>query len=277
MVDAAEPENDRATLEVLLTQFFEQLNTVLPHSAGAPYIVPAKRLGYLQAQIRERYKDETISVAEIGEKVRDLINTHLVSLGINPKVPPVELLSAAFEKHVGEHKSARAKASEMEHAIRKHCTVHLDEDPEFFKSMAERLQKILDKHRNDWDTLASELGALAGALKKGRTDVADGVAPRAMPFYDRIIAVGYPGVDPVKVSDKERAIAGSLANGLLGELKRHLSVPGFWDNEPLVKALRGDIKDMLLESDSDALFKHREAIASAVMDLARHRQSDLLA
>jgi type I restriction enzyme, R subunit len=276
MVDTGEPENDRATLEVLFTQFFEQLNTVLPHSAGAPYIVPAKRLGYLQAQIRERYKDETISVTAIGEKVRDLINVHLVSLGINPKVPPVELLSAAFEMHVGEHRSNRAKASEMEHAIRKHCTVHLDEDPEFFKSMAERLQKILDKHRNDWDTLASELSVLTGVLKKGRTDLVEGVAPKAMPFYDRILAVGYPSIDPVMVADKERGIAGSLANGLLATLKQHLSVPGFWENEPLIKALRGDIKDMLLESDSDALFKHREAIASALMDLARHRRSDLL-
>ena len=25
--------------------------------------------------------------------------------------------------------SAEAKASEMEHAIRKHCTIHFDEDP----------------------------------------------------------------------------------------------------------------------------------------------------
>lgn len=276
MVDTAKPENERATLEVLLTQFFQQLNTVLPHTAGAAYIIPAKRLGYLQAQIRERYKDETISVAEIGEKVRDLINEHLIGLGINPKVPPVELLSAAFEKHVGKHKNNRAKASEMEHAIRKHCTVHLEEDPEFFKSMAQHLQKILDKYRNDWDALAKELGALTGELKKGRTIAADGVEPKAMPFYDRMLGVGFPDAEPTKVPEKELKALASLANGLLHTLKVRLSVPGFWDNEPLVKELRGDIKDMLLESDSDAMFQNRDAIASALMDLAKHRQSDLL-
>ena len=276
-MDTAKPENDRATLEVLMTQFFEQLNTVLPHSAGAPYIIPVKRLGYLQAQIRERYKDETISVAEIGEKVRDLINQHLVGLGINPKIPPVELLSPAFEQHVGENKSNRAKASEMEHAIRKHCTVHLDEDPEFFKSMAERLQKILDKNRDDWNALAEELGALVGDLKTGRTVVADGVQAKAMPFYDRILAVANLDAQQHRISEKERETVASLANDLLAIFKEHLAIAGFWDNDPLLKKLRGEIKDMLVESSSGLLFEHREAIVSAVMDLAKHRQTDLLA
>ena len=68
----------------------------------------------------------------------------LVELGIDPKIPPVELLSDEFIEHVREHSGGNpeAKASEMEHAIRKHCTVHLEEDPAFYKRLTEKHERI---------------------------------------------------------------------------------------------------------------------------------------
>jgi type I restriction enzyme R subunit len=63
--------------------------------------------------------------------VRALINEHLIDLGINPRIPPIELLSPDFLEHVRKHPGGdpEAKASEMEHALRKHCTIHFDDDP----------------------------------------------------------------------------------------------------------------------------------------------------
>jgi len=58
--------------------------------------IPAKRFGFLLVKIKERYKDDSLSISGAGEKVRKLIDEHLVSLGINPKIPPVELLSPNF-------------------------------------------------------------------------------------------------------------------------------------------------------------------------------------
>jgi len=83
--------------------------------------------------VKERYKDDSLDLGDAGAKVKALINEHLVDLGINPKIPPVELLSADFMAHVRKHAGGdpEAKASEMEHAIRKHCTVHFEEDPAF--------------------------------------------------------------------------------------------------------------------------------------------------
>lgn len=69
-----------------------------------------------------------------------LINQHLISLGISPTVPPVELLSDNFIEQLNQHTNGNdeAKASEMEHAIRKHCTVHHDENPAFIRSLSEK-------------------------------------------------------------------------------------------------------------------------------------------
>ena len=98
-----------------------------------------------------------------GEKVKRLINEHLISLGINPKVPPVELLSEDFIDKLNQHAAgnAEAKASEMEHAIRKHCTVHHDEDPAFYKSLSEKVENLIEQYQDQWDKLGRRAGEIA--------------------------------------------------------------------------------------------------------------------
>ena len=93
--------------------------------------------------VKERYKDDSLDISDAGEKVKALINEHLIGLGINPRIPPIELLSPDFLERLEQHSGGdpEAKASEMEHAIRKHCTVHFDEDPAFYKRLSEKLEK----------------------------------------------------------------------------------------------------------------------------------------
>ena len=44
----------------------------------------------------ERYKDDTLNITGAGNKIKRLVNEHLISLGINPKIPPTELFSSNF-------------------------------------------------------------------------------------------------------------------------------------------------------------------------------------
>ena len=101
-----------------------------------PYKIPVKAVrlsaGEGQGSLQGRFPEHL----RRGEKVRKLINEHLISLGINPKIKPVELMSPKFIQELEKNKSPKAKASEMEHAIRKHCKVHLDEDPVLYQSSA---------------------------------------------------------------------------------------------------------------------------------------------
>ena len=91
-----------------------------------------------------------------ARRCKALINEHLVSLGINPKIPPVELLSAEFiaARAAARAGNAEAKASEMEHAIRKHCKVHFDEDPVLYESLSEKLEALIQQYKDNWDVLS---------------------------------------------------------------------------------------------------------------------------
>jgi len=50
-------------------------------------------------------------------KVRKLIDDHIISLGVDPKIPPISITDAEFVEHVEKQFSPRAKASE-EDALR---------------------------------------------------------------------------------------------------------------------------------------------------------------
>ena len=111
-IEAMEDLKQRANFEVYLKKFLQSMDIILPNAAANPYKIPAKRFGYLLAKVKDRYKDDSLSISGAGEKVRMLINEHLISLGINPKIKPVELMSPRFikeleQEQVGEGKGQR--------------------------------------------------------------------------------------------------------------------------------------------------------------------------
>lgn len=74
-------------------------------------------------------------------------------------------------------KSNEAKASEMEHAIRHEILVRLEEDPTYFQSLRERLERIIaDKKARRLDE-AEQLSLLQGLINdtRGHARAADNV------------------------------------------------------------------------------------------------------
>jgi type I restriction enzyme R subunit len=274
MMDLLEDIQQRETFSVLLMLFLQALNTILPDPKATDFIAPAKRFAWLKAQVRERFKDEGMSFGNAGEKVKKLINEHLVSLGINMKVPPVELMSAAFPEQVKKSKSSKAKASEMEHSLRKHITVHMDEDPAWFGSLSEKLEAVLKSYKNNWDEQAKQLELLVGKAKSGRAKApTEGVDTKAVPFYEMLLKVLEKSI---KLTASDKAGIKSLVNGLLPMLKDEIATPGFWGNGVMVSKLQGLIEDRLVDSGVDVVVEHFEALAHDIVQLAKARQADIL-
>lgn len=127
-----------------------------------------------------------------------MINEHLLSLGIDPKIPPVELLSNDFLEQVRQHArgDARARASEMEHAIRRHLTVHLERDPEFYKRMSQKLERLIKQYGENWDLLAEKYEDLRREVVAGRTGEMQGLGHEATTFYSLVRELAFGDVAP---------------------------------------------------------------------------------
>ena len=163
----------RSDFEVYLKKFMQSMDIVLPGAAANPYKVPVKRFGYILVKVKERYKDDTLNISGAGEKVKKLIDEHLVGLGINPKIPPIELLSPRFIQEIEKNPSPKAKASEMEHAIRKHCKVKFDEDPAFYAKLSEKLEALIQQYKDNWNQLYKEMFILRKEAEAGRKESID--------------------------------------------------------------------------------------------------------
>ena len=263
----------RSEFEVHLKKFLESMDIILPDPAANSYKIPAKRFGYLLAKVKDRYKDDSLNISGAGEKVRKLISEHLISLGINPKIEPVELMSPKFIQELEKNSSPKAKASEMEHAIRKHCKVHFDEDPVLYQKLSDKLESLIQQYKENWEELYRHLFDLRDHAEAGRQDEIEGVSNQAAPFYDLIgqLAFGKEGV-PAHHSTTVK----SLVIQVLDKLKRTIGIINFWSNPPEVSDLEGELSDLMLFSNIDEIVAKRERIVTELTALAKVRHKDIV-
>ena len=270
-IDLMEDIKLRESFRVYYKKFMQSMDIVLPHSLAQPFKIPMKRFGYIIAKVRERYKDDSLNITSAGEKVKKLVNEHLISLGINPKIPPVELYSPYFMEQVKKNKNAKSRASEMEHAIRKHCKVNWEKDPALYRKMSEKLDSLIHKHQEDWDKLAEQLEILGGEVVEGRGKKSDDSIEA--PFRDLIADMAFNG-NPM--TDEDIDNLKSLTHELMDKFRSTIGIVDFWDNGFEVKRLKGELSDILLASNVEAIINESEHIVSEITALAKVRHSDIL-
>ncbi len=275
-VELLRDERLRAELHVKLKQFLTTLDLVLPRPEGLPFVSDAKTLAYIQARARNRYRgDEPLIGSEVGEKVRRLIDEHVISLGIDPRIPPIEITSARFDAHVEQERSPRAKASEMEHALRYHIRKHLDEDPVFYQKLSQRLKHILETFEGRWEEMVEALASLVGDAHEGRKkDDTTGLDPDTQaPFFDVLKGVVVTGDDPLDVEARDRLCG--LTVELVEHIQQEIRIVGFWTKPQARATLRGWIFRTL--DDADLLpFDHLDKLADDLMELAKANHHRLI-
>jgi type I restriction enzyme, R subunit len=262
----------RATFEVYMKKFLQSMDVVLPAAAAKQYKVPVGRFGYLLAKVKQRYKDDSLNISGAGAKVRKLINEHLISLGINPKIRPVELFSDNFIKELEKNQSPKAKASEMEHAIRKHCKVYFEEDPAFYAKLSEKLEALIQKHKEDWDQLCLSLTEVRDEAKKGREDEIEGVTATEAPFYDLTVKLAFGGNIPQELDDRVK----QLMREVIEEFQKTIDIINFWNNGFEVEKLKGRLSDLMLFTNIDPIVENADRIVTEITALAKVRHRDIV-
>lgn len=272
-IELAESPKFRGQFDVYLKYFFSSLDLLFNVTEANKYWLPAKRFGYLYLRIRNRYKDETMDLKYAGEKVRRLIDKHLQSLGIDSKVPPVQLLSDDFPKEISKFtRTAKSKASEMEHAIRRHIKVELDKDPALYKKFHEKLENIIQQHAEDWERQVEELERLRDEMKEGRQKENSYVPPEQAPFFDLIVNICFN--DNVISEEMKKEIA-ALTNLIISYIASAYQDINFWDHDAEIRALSGKIDDEFDFCPIKEISQKHEEITAEILKLAKNRDAEL--
>ena len=264
----------RAEFNVKLKQFLELLELVLPRPEALPYVRDSRRLSFLYVRARKRYRDGTPELDKsVGAKVRKLIDEHIVSLGVDPKVAPLSITDPRFAAQVEREVSPRARASEMEHAIRFHIREHMDEDPVHYQKLSERLEELLRAHGESWEQLALALKDFLPEVHGGRQRDTSGLDPRTEAPFFAVLEEERKKHQPVD-EPGARWLA-ELTVRLVALLRTELSVVGFWKNAQLQAELGGKLF-MFLDDQEVVPFERVEAVRDRLMELAKSNHEKLV-
>jgi type I restriction enzyme, R subunit len=279
-VEALADERLRAAFEAAFKLFSMSLEVALPRPEALPFVPDAKTFGLIAFAARRRYREEGFDASLYGSKVRRLIDDHVDALGIEQKIPPISITATDFDAKVAGLHSERAKASEMEHAIRYHLHEHWDEDPEHCSRLSERLEAILEELGEQWDQLALALHDLLPEVRAGRQADDSGLDPvTEAPFYDllkrELIEEGKAVSSPVE------ALLRDLTVDLVFHIKAEISLVGFWHNSYAQNSLRAWVAIQLAAPlfDGEDLFDFARTtpVADLLVELAKANHARLVA
>ena len=263
------PEERRQNFFTDFQLFCKQMDIVLPDRAATPYLQSLKSLGKIANAARLMFRDDQINIIGAGEKVRQLIETHIYSTGVDPKIPPTDLLAADFKEKLSSHKSPRAKASEIENAIRSHIKINLDENPEYYGSLSEKLEELIKQNQEKWEELVQLLLQFRDNIETEKEDRAKGLGldQTEFAFHEILMKeVTKQKGDVIDEATHEKVI--ELVKELTCMMHEATAIVGFFSKWDEQKRVGKEIKRAIL-SQSFGTEELAKTVSSRFMELAQ--------
>ena len=272
------------------------LNVVFPARQALDYMDDYKALSEINVLAAKHFRDERLSMKGIPSKLRGITDEYLISKGIDVKIKPISILDADFQKQVDKRTRTKTKAAEVEHAIRHHLDVELDDDPDLQASFAEALAAIFEEFRNNWNKIYEELEKLRTRIINAGKEPTYGLhRKKQMPFF-RMFKREIYGEDSVEAPvdlplAAERRVTYAvneedqvshlvdLTQKVFLAVERELKLTGFWESIPAQNKLKEEIQKIILSTEFlklPGLVKNRAHIISRIMEIAYKKNDTIL-
>ena len=261
----------------LFKTFTKCLNVVFPAKEALDFMDEYQTLVEINVLAGKHFRDERLSMKGIPPKLRKITDAFLESRGVEVKVEPISILDEDFQREVKSRSRTKTKAAEIEHAIRHHLDVDLNDDPDLQASFADALNHILEEFRDNWDEISKELEKLRERLINAGQEPTYGLhRKKQMPIFRMLKReiFGDTELDEDAISSLV-----TLTQQLFIEVERELKLTGFWESIPARNKLRADIQRTLLQPafvKLPGVVQNRTLIISRVMEIAEKNNDTIL-
>lgn len=253
------------------------LNLVFPNHRALDYMDNYNSLAEINMLAGNHFRDEHLSLKSIPPKLRAITDKYLASKSIDQKVKPISILDDDFEKNVSKRSRVKTKAAEVEHAIRHHLDVDLDDDPDLQASFAEALAQIFQDFSDNWEAIHEELEKLRQRIINAGNEPTYGLhRKKQMPFYRSLKRESFGDKE---LDEDEISLLVGLTQQISLVIERELKLAGFWESIPARNKLKAEIQNALLQPDFAAipdLLPNRPHIISRVMEIAEKNNDIIL-
>ena len=270
-------EDLRFEFMTLFQTYTRCLNVVFPAKEALGFMPEYEALAEINVLAGKHFRDARLSMRGIPPKLRKIADTFLESRGIQIKVEPISILDEDFQKDVSNRTRTKTKAAEIEHAIRHHLDVELNDDPDLRASFAEALRLILAEFQDNWNKVYEELEKLRLRIINAAKEPTYGLhRKKQMPFFRMLKREIY---GEAKLDEDAISALVSLTQQVFGEVERELKLTGFWESIPARNKLRADIQRTLLQAEFSKLpgiVQNRTHMVSRIMEIAEKNDDSIL-
>jgi len=266
-----EDEDTRIEFKNAYKRFSKLMDIVLPNPMANPYKGDLDRLSEIYARAKQRYRDDSMNLEGTGEKVRELIQKHIRSKGIDVlNDDPVSIMqSDEFDAELEGLESDEARASEMQHAIKHEISVRYDEDPVQYESLKERVEELIEKYKQKRLNDREIIEALREVLDEMRTR--DQQA-KAKGLEDATELSFYHALEEVLLTenhetDQQELV--ELTGDIIAEVEDVADVVEWQEKVTVQQKLRKKVKLRLMKADIQMSGEERTELTNRIVELAR--------
>jgi type I restriction enzyme R subunit len=266
-----EDEDTRIEFMNAYKRFSQLMDIVLPDPMANPYKEDLERLSEIFARAKERYRDDSMNLEGCGEKVRDLIQTHIQSKGIDVlHEDPVSIMEDdQFEAKLEGLESDEARASEMQHAIEHELSVRYDEDPVHYGSLQERVEELIEEYKqkrlNDKEIIEELRDVLDEMRSRDRMAHSKGLEDATeLSFYHAL-------EDTLRTDEHEidEDALVDLTTDIIAKVEDVADVVEWQKKVTVQQKLRKQVKLRLMQSDVSMSGDERTELTNQIVELAR--------
>ena len=270
-------EDLRFDFMLAFKEFTRCLNLVFPAKEALDFMPDYQALTEVNVLAGKHFRDARLSMKGVPPKLRAITDQFLESHGIDVKVKPISILDEDFESQVGKRRRTKTKAAEVEHAIRHHLDVDLDDDPDLQASFAAALAQIFQDFRDNWNKIHEELEKLRKRIIGASKEPTYGLhRKKQMPLFRCFKRELFGDKD---VNDDEISQLVDLTQQVYLIVERELSLTGFWESIPARNKLKAEIQKVLLSptfATLPSIVKNRAHLISRVMEIAEKNNDIIL-
>ncbi|HBG19820.1 MAG TPA: restriction endonuclease subunit R [Desulfobulbaceae bacterium] len=271
-IDLLEDEKIRAEFLNRLRAFLASLAIVMPRPEAMPFVRDAKILGFIAKVAANLYRDNQLNLEGVDRRMKRLIDEYVSAQGIDPRIAPVAITDINFFDQVNRKKKARARASEMKHALRHQIRLRYDEDPAHYQKLSERLEAIIKQFKDDWIALEEALRKfIEEELAREGKETVPGLDPRLhAPFFGTLkAAIEKEKGAELKSEDPEFKEVIDLTVATVDEIREKIRLVDFWRDPHSRRSLENSVYRSLLRSGKIARNTLAE-LATRVVEQARN-------
>jgi type I restriction enzyme R subunit len=270
-------ENIRFEFILAYRKLTRSLDLVFPAKEALDYVADYNVLTEISALAARHLDDQRLSMKGIPPKLRALTDQYLASKGVEQKVKPISILDEDFESQVAKHKRVKTRTAEVEHAIRHHLDVELDDDPELQASFAAALSDILQRFKDNWQRIYEELERLRRRIIEVGNEPTYGLhKKKQMPFLRMFKTEIFGAATP---NDDQISLLVELTQQVFLVVEREVRLASFWESVPARNKLKAEVQQILVSDDFRSLpnvVTNRNQIISRVMEIAEKNNDRIL-